>query len=183
MELIKLAFLLVIFITLLLLYILHLILKNEEQSRGPEFQLDQNSGYKRLKWFQKENKRRFRNTIYFFLRSSDRRGDIMNLSLSIPKTFNESIEQKRISLCKVRIGGFQNRTKCLEDIPADIEVNRDGQINIYPLSPIPKSKDNFAVVIKTINPRRGGLYQFHASGQFKGESVSSYLGSWTIVID
>ena len=32
---------------------------------GLEFQWDQNSGYKRLKWFQKENKIRFRNTKIF----------------------------------------------------------------------------------------------------------------------
>ena len=33
---------------------------------GLEFQWDQDSGFRRLKWFQKENKKRFRNTIYFF---------------------------------------------------------------------------------------------------------------------
>ena len=33
------------------------------------------------------------------------------------------------------------------------------------------------------NPKRSGLYQFHSYGQPKGLSVSSYLGSWTIVID
>ena len=38
---------------------------------GLEFQWDQDSGYRRLKWFQKENQRRFRNKIYFFLRPSD----------------------------------------------------------------------------------------------------------------
>jgi len=27
------------------------------------------------------------------------------------------------------------------------------------------------------------LYQFHSYGQYKGKSVSSYLGSWTIVIN
>jgi len=39
------------------------------------------------------------------------------------------------------------------------------------------------VLKKVINPKRSGLYQFHSYGQPKGESVSSYLGSWTIVID
>ena len=43
---------------------------------GLEFQWDQDSGYKRLKWFQKNNQRAFRNTIYFFLRPSDRRTDL-----------------------------------------------------------------------------------------------------------
>ena len=46
---------------------------------GLEFQWDQDSVYRRLKWFQKENKRKFRNKIYFFLRSSDRRRLKINL--------------------------------------------------------------------------------------------------------
>jgi len=50
-------------------------------------------------------------------------------------------DNEKISLCKVRIGGFESRTKCLEDIPADIEINTDESslrsINIYPYSPIP----------------------------------------------
>ena len=44
----------------------------ENVKAGMEFQWDQNSGYRKLKWFQKENNPRFRNTIYFFLRPSDR---------------------------------------------------------------------------------------------------------------
>ena len=87
---------------------------------GLEFQWDQDSGYRRLKWFQKENQRRFRNKIYFFLRPSDRKTDLLKINLAIPKSFKVSLKTEKISLCKVRIGGFENRTKCLEDIPADI---------------------------------------------------------------
>jgi len=57
-------------------------------------------------------------------------------------------------------------------------------LNIYPYSPIPSNKENYAIVLKkVINPKRTGLYQFHSYGQSKGKSVLSYLGSWTIVID
>jgi len=55
--------------------------------------------------------------------------------------------------------------------------------NIYPYSPIPSDKDSYAIVLKLANPSRSGLYQFHSYGQPKGESFTSYLGSWTIVID
>jgi len=155
---------------------------------GLEFQWDQNSGYKRLKWFQKENKSRFRNTIYFFFRPSDRNTELLKINLAIPKTFKSTLKKEKISFCKVRIGGFESRTKCLKDIPADIEINTDDSslrsINIYPYSPIPKNKDSYAIVFKKIiNPKRSGLYQFHSYGQPKGKSVSSYLGSWTIRID
>ena len=157
---------------------------------GLEFQWNQNSDFKRLKWFQKENQRRFRNTIYFFFTPSDRNTELLKINLVIPKTFKSTLKKEKISFCKVRIGGFDSRTKCLKDIPADIEITNDTDdsslrsINIYPYSPIPYNKDSYAIVFKKIiNPRKSGLYQFHSYGQPKGKSVSSYLGSWTIRID
>ena len=154
---------------------------------GLEFQWDQDSSFRRLKWFQKEDKRKFRNTIYFFLRPSDRRTDLIKINLAIPKTFKSTLKKEKISFCKVRIGGFENRTKCLEDIQADIDINTDESglrsLDIYPSSSIPINKDSYAIVLKVFNPKRSGLYQFHSYGQPKGKSFSSYLGSWTIVID
>jgi len=159
----------------------------QDAQAGLEIQWDQDSSYRRLKWFQKENKRRFRNSIYFFLRPSDRRTDLLKINLAIPKTFKSTLKSEKLSFCKVRIGGFENRTKCLEDIPADIEINTDESglrsLDIYPYSPITSNKDSYAIVLKVFNPKRSGLYQFHSYGQSKGKSFSSYLGSWTIVID
>ena len=159
----------------------------QDAKAGIEFQWDQDSGYRRLKWFQKENSRKFKNKIYFFLRPSDRKTDLLKINLLIPKTFKSSLNPEKISFCKVRIGGFENRTKCLENIPADFEINAEESgirsLNIYPHSPIPFNKESFAIVLKVSNPKRSGLYQFHSYGQPKGKSVSSYLGSWTIVID
>ena len=161
--------------------------KLQDAKAGLEFQWDQDSGYRRLKWFQKENRRKFRNTIYFFLRPSDRRTDLLKINLAIPKNFKSTLNKEKISLCKVRIGGFESRTKCLEDIPADIEINSDESslrsLNIYPYSPLPSNKESYAIVLKVFNPKKSGLYQFHSYGQPKGKSFSSYLGSWTIVID
>jgi len=159
----------------------------QDAKAGIEFQWDSNTGYKRLKWFQKENTRKFRNTIYFFLRPNERATDLLKINLAIPKTFKSTLKIEKISFCKVRIGGFEDRTKCLEDIPADLEINTEDSglrsLNIYPYSPIPSNKDSYAIVLKVINPRRTGLYQFHSYGQYKGQSVSTYLGSWTIGID
>ena len=159
----------------------------QEAKAGLEFQWDQDSGYRRLKWFQKENRNKFRNTIYFFLRPSDRRTDLLKINMDIPKTFKATLKEEKISLCKVRIGGFDSRTKCLEDIPADIEINTEESglrsLNIYPYSPIPSNKESYAITFKIFNPKKSGLYQFHSYGQPKGQSVSTYLGSWTIVID
>ena len=158
---------------------------------GLEFQWDQNSGFRKLRWLQKQNKKRFRNKIYFFLRPFDRNAELLKITLAIPKTFKSTLKTEKISLCKVRIGGFEDRTKCLENIPADIEINTDESslrsIDIYPYSPIPSytnSKESYAIVFKKIfNPKKRGLYQFHSFGQPKGKSISTYLGSWTILID
>ena len=154
---------------------------------GLEFQWNQDTGYRRLRWFQKDNNKRFRNTIYFFFRPSDRTSDLLKINLAIPETFKSTLKEKNIGFCRVKIGGFDSRTKCLEDIPADIEINTEESslrsINIYPYSPIPSNKESYAIVLKIFNPKKSGLYQFHSYGQPKGKSVSSYLGSWTIVID
>ena len=141
---------------------------NQDVKAGLEIQWEQDSGFRRLKWFQKENKRRFRNTIYFFLRPSDRNSELLKISLAIPKSFKANLKKDKISLCKVRIGGFENRTKCLEEIPADVEINTDESslrsINIYPYSPIPSNKESFAITLKVFNPKKSGLYQFHSYG-------------------
>ena len=159
----------------------------QDVKAGIEFQWDQDSSFKRLKWFQKENKRRFKNTIYFFLRPSDRKTELLKINLAIPKTFKSTLKQEKISFCKVKIGGFESRTKCLDDIPADIEIDTNESslrsINIYPYTPIPINKESYAIVLKVYNPKKSGLYQFHLYGQPKGKSVSSYIGSSTILID
>ena len=159
----------------------------QEAKAGFEFQWDQDSSFRRLKWYQKEDKRKFRNTIYFFLRPSDRRTDLLKINLAIPKTFKSTLKNEKISFCKVKIGGFDSRTKCLEDIPADIEINTEESglrsLDIYPYSPISSNKDSYAIVLKIFNPKKSGLFQFHSYGQPKGKSFSNYLGSWTIVID
>ena len=159
----------------------------QDAKAGLEFQWESNTGYRRLKWFQKEDKRQFKNTIYFFLRPYDRSADLLKINLAIPKTFKSTLKNEKISFCKVRIGGFENRTKCLEDIPADFEINTEESglrsLNVYPYRPIPSNKDSYAIVLKVFNPKKSGLYQFHSYGQYKGKSVSTYLGSWTIGID
>ena len=95
------------------------------------------------------------------------------------------LKPKNISFCKVNIGGFDSKTKCLKNIPSDIEINKeDKKVEIYPFSPVPANKDSYAVVFKIINPQRSGLYQFHSFGKSSGPiPITSYMGSWTIKID
>ena len=60
----------------------------QEANAGLEFQWDQDASFRRLKWFQKEDKKRYRNTIYFFFRPSDRKTDLLKINLAIPKTLS-----------------------------------------------------------------------------------------------
>ena len=160
------------------------LLNNGGLKAGLEFQWDQDSGYRRLKWYQRDERKRARNKIFFFLRPSDRKTGLLKINMLIPKTFTSTLKEEKIKLCKAKIGGFESRSKCIEDIPADIEINAEGNaLNIFPYNPIPTSKDSYAVVFQVFNPKRKGLYQFHSYGQPVGKITKSYLGSWTIMID
>jgi len=151
---------------------------------GLEFQWD-NNGHKKLKWYQINGTKRARNKIFLFLKPNDRKTGLVKISIKVPNKFKSSLKEEKISLCKVNIGGFQSRTKCLENTLSDIELNDDKtNIDIYPIKPLPSSKDAYAVVFKINNPQRTGLYQFHSFGQSSGKvPVSYYLGSWTLQIE
>ena len=90
-----------------------------------------------------------------------------------------------LPFAKAKIGAFTAKTKCIEEIPSDIVLDKKTKrLEIYPINPVPSDKDTYAVVFKISNPRRSGLYQFHSFGKSSGPiPVSSYIGSWTITID
>ena len=147
-----------------------------------EYQWDPEPGYKRLKYYQSSSERNERSTYYFFLRGKDRKEDIKKLTIAIPDYFEAKIKTKKLSLCKVKVGGYTERTRCLENIPSLIEVNdKQTIIDIFPEKPIPFNKDNYAIVMKIFNPRKRGMFQFRALSQNADEiPISTYLGTWNI---
>ena len=147
-----------------------------------EYQWDPEPGYKRLKYYQSSAKRNERSTYYFFLRGNDRKEDIKKLTIAIPDYFEARIKTKKLNLCKVKVGGYTGRTRCLENIPSLIEVNdKQTIIDIFPEKPIPFNKDNYAIVMKIFNPRKRGMFQFRALSQNADEiPISTYLGTWNI---
>ncbi|MBW3042419.1 DUF2808 domain-containing protein [Prochlorococcus marinus] len=149
-----------------------------------EYQWDPEPGYKQLKYYQSSNERNDRATYYFFLRGKERKEDIIKLTLAIPDYFDAKIKTKKLSLCKVKIGGYTERTRCLQNIPSLINVNaKQTSIEIVPEKPIPLNKDNYAVVMKIFNPRKRGMFQFRALSQQADDiTVSTYLGTWNIDI-
>ena len=151
-----------------------------------EYQWDAEPGYRRLRYYQSSNDRLDRATYYFFLRGKEREENIIKLTIKVPDYFKAKIKTKKLSLCKVLIGGYKDRTRCLETIPSVIEVNdKQTSIEIFPEKPIPRNKDNYAVVMKIFNPRKGGMFQFQALSQSQQPGqipISTYLGTWNITV-
>jgi len=147
-----------------------------------EYQWNPEPGYKRLKYYQSSSERNERSTYYFFLRGQERKKDIEKLTIAVPDYFEAKIKTKKLSLCKVKVGGFTERTRCLENIPSLIKVNdKQTRIEIFPEEPIPYNKDNYALVMKIFNPRKRGMFQFQAISTKDGDiPVSTYLGTWNI---
>ena len=151
-----------------------------------EHQWDPEPGYKRLKYYQSSSDRLDRATYYFFLRGKERKDNITKLTLKVPDYFKTKIKPEKLNLCKVKVGGFKGRTNCLENVPSVIQIkNNQTSIEIFPERPIPLNKDNYAVVMKVFNPRKGGMFQFQALSQSQqpGEiPISTYLGTWNVSV-
>ena len=149
-----------------------------------EYQWYPEEGYKKLRSYQSSSQRLDRATYYFFLRGKQRKTDIFKLALRVPNYFDAKIKPAKLSLCKVKIGGFKGRTGCKEIIPSVIKVNdKQTLIEIIPEKPILLNKDSYAVVMKIFNPRKRGMFQFQAFSQKDGEvDISTYLGTWNIQV-
>ena len=149
-----------------------------------EYNWDPEPGYKKLKYLQSSSQRNERSTYYFFLRGKDRKEDITKLTIAVPDYFEARIKTKKLNLCKVKVGGYTERTRCLENIPSLIEVNKQQtSIEIFPEKPIPNNKDNYALVMKIFNPRKRGMFQIKGLAKHSGDSsTSKYLGTWNIEV-
>ena len=147
-----------------------------------EYQWYPEEGYKKLRYLQSSSERLERATYYFFLRGKERKADISKLTLRVPDYFEAKIKPEKLSLCKVSIGSYTSRTRCLENVPSEIRINENQtSIDISPEKAIPLNKDSYAVVMKIFNPRKRGMFQFQAFSQNVGEiDISTYLGTWNI---
>ncbi len=150
-----------------------------------EFQWDPDPSFKRLRSLQTSSEKADRSTYYLFLRSKERKAGILQLTVKLPDYFNAKLKAKKIKLCQVKIGGFKDKTRCIKDIPAVIEVGKEQtSIDIFPDNPIPIDKKSYAVVIKLFNPTKNGMFHFHGYAQSTGAvPVSSYIGSWSLNVE
>jgi hypothetical protein len=79
---------------------------------------------------------------------------------------------------------MMSRSKCLEDVPATIEVNEDQTaIEVFPDQHVPMEGD-YSLRIKLFNPKGKRMYQLNALIQAPGDvPMSGYVGSWLIDMD
>ena len=152
---------------------------------GIDFMWDADPNYVKLKYLQSSKEKKERSTYYLFLRARERKTGILKLTIKVPDYFDANIRPEKLKLCHAKIGGYSSRTKCVEDIPAIIEVSKDQtSIEIYPDNPIPVDKKTYALRMKLINPRRAGMFQFHAYAQSPGAvPISGYVGSWNMSVE
>ena len=149
-----------------------------------EYQWFPEEGYKKLRYLQSSSERLDRATYYLFLRGKERKADISKLIIRVPEYFEAKIKPKKLSFCKVNVGSYSSKTRCLKDVPSKILINANQtSIDILPERPIPLNKDSYAVVMKISNPRKRGMFQFQAFSQNVGEiDISTYLGTWNIEV-
>ena len=149
-----------------------------------EFRWDAPKNYKKLYYWQSSSEKRDRSTYYLVIRERDRHAAILKLSVTIPDHFDATIKSKKLSLCKLQLGGMLQKTKCIEKIPAVFEIAEDqSEIDVFPKKPI-SADGHFALVMKIFNPDSAGMYQFNALAQAPGDvPMAGYLGSWNIDIE
>ena len=149
-----------------------------------EFRWDNSKDYRKLYFFMTETARLKRSEYYLILKPKDRKTAILKLTVGIPKSFDVDIEPKNVQLCYMKEGGMLARTRCEKQIPAVVEVSKDGTaVEIFPETPVPVGK-TIGVYMNLFNPFNAGMYQFNALAQAPGDvPISGYLGSWLIQID
>jgi len=149
-----------------------------------EFRWDNNKDFRKLYFFMSDTARSKRSEYYLMLKPKDRRTAILKLSVRLPDYWDAGLDPKLMKLCVLKEGGMLARTRCLETIPATIEVSPNGRaIEVFPDRPVPDNK-TIGLNMILINPFNAGMYQFNAFIQPPGDiPVSSYVGSWLIQID
>ena len=149
-----------------------------------EFRWDTDNNYRKLYYYQTSTIENDRSEWYLTLRAKDRKTAVLKLTVTVPDYFDAKLKPRRMSLCRTSTGSMMSRTKCLETIPATIEVN-DTQtaIEVFPDKPLPMDGD-YSLRIKLFNPEGNRMYQLNALIQAPGDvPMSGYAGSWLIDVD
>jgi len=151
-------------------------------SAGFEFRWENNRDFRKLYYYTSSARSSARADYYLILGPKDRKTALIKLAVSVPEYFNAQIKPENVELCRMERGGALKKTRCLEVIPAAVEVTGNGTaVEVFPQRPVPIG-GSIGLHMQIFNPD-SGMYQFNALGQAPGDvPVSGYLGSWVIEV-
>ena len=149
-----------------------------------EFRWDSDRNYRKLYYFQTSSIENNRSEWYLHLRAKDRKTSFMKLTVTVPDYFDAKLRPERIALCRTSAGSMTSRTRCIDEVPATIEISEDQTaIEVFPDSPVSVEGD-YGLRIKLFNPQGQRMYQLNALTQAPGDvPLSAYVGSWLIDVD
>ena len=149
-----------------------------------EFRWDTDRDYRKLYYYQTSATENDRSEWFLLLRAKDRKTAFIKLTVTVPDYFDTKLRPERITLCRTKTGGMTSRTRCLEEIPATVEINDDQTaIEVFPDSPVSVEGD-YGLRVKLFNPQGQRMYQLNALMQAPGDvPLSAYVGSWLIDVD
>ena len=149
-----------------------------------EFRWDTDRDYRKLYYYQTSASENDRSEWFLLLRAKDRKTAFIKLTVTVPDYFDTKLRPERITLCRTKTGGMTSRTRCLEEVPATVEINDDQTaIEVFPDSPVSVEGD-YGLRVKLFNPQGQRMYQLNALMQAPGDvPLSAYVGSWLIDVD
>ena len=119
-----------------------------------EFRWDNDRDYRKLYYYQTSSIENDRSEWYLTLREKDRKTAILKLTVTVPDYFDSKLKPHRMRICRTSVGSMTSRSKCLEEIPAVIEVNKDQtEIVIFPDTPLPSDGDYSCLLYTSPSPR------------------------------
>ena len=149
-----------------------------------EFCWDTDRDYRKLYYYQTSASSNDRSEWFLLLRAKDRKTAFIKLTVTVPDYFDSKIKPEKITLCKTKTGSMTSKTRCLEEVPATVEVNDDQTaIEVFPDTPVSVEGD-YGLRVKLFNPQGQRMYQLNALMQAPGDvPLSAYVGSWLVDVD
>ncbi|MDA0727777.1 MAG: DUF2808 domain-containing protein, partial [Cyanobacteria bacterium] len=124
-------------------------------SSGFEFRWNNDRDFRKLYYFLTLAEAKSRSDYYLVLGPKDRKTALLKLAISVPSYFDSQITPADVRLCTIKQGSIVSRTRCLETIPATVEVSSDGTaIEIFPDRPVPTGT-TIGVYMQIFNPSAG----------------------------
>ena len=100
---------------------------------GFEFRWENNRDFRKLYYYTSSARSSARADYYLILGPKDRKTALIKLAVSVPEYFNAQIQPENVELCRMERGGALKKTRCLEVIPAVVEVTGNGTaVEVFP---------------------------------------------------